>query len=92
MRDAIAFCPIAPQDISPERLVKRGLTMSEDCLTLNIWTPAADGEPRPVLVFLHGGYWRALSSKDSSFAAVGPHALGVRNVGGREGALEHAEI
>ncbi len=55
VRDAIAFCPIAPQDISPERLVKRGLTMSEDCLTLNIWTPAADGGRRPVLVFLHGG-------------------------------------
>ena len=35
--------------------VRLGLTMSEDCLTLNIWTPAADGEPRPVLVFLHGG-------------------------------------
>ena len=55
MRDATTFGAIAPQDISPERLAKRGLTMSEDCLTLNIWTPAADGEPRPVLVFLHGG-------------------------------------
>jgi para-nitrobenzyl esterase len=43
------------QDISPERLAKRGLTMSEDCLTLNIWTPAADDDRRPVLVFLHGG-------------------------------------
>jgi para-nitrobenzyl esterase len=29
---------------------------SEDCLTLNIWTPAAGPhEKRPVLVFLHGG-------------------------------------
>lgn len=55
VRDATAFGPIAPQDISPERLAKRGLTMSEDCLTLNIWTPAADGNRRPVLVFLHGG-------------------------------------
>lgn len=55
VRDAIEFGPIAPQDISPERLAKRGLTMSEDCLTLNIWTPAADSNRRPVLVFLHGG-------------------------------------
>ncbi|MBX7434700.1 carboxylesterase family protein [Mycobacterium sp. Y57] len=55
VREAIAFGPIAPQDISPERLAKRGLTMSEDCLTLNIWTPAADDNRRPVLVFLHGG-------------------------------------
>ncbi len=55
VREATAFGPIAPQDVSPERLAKRGLTMSEDCLTLNIWTPAADDHRRPVLVFLHGG-------------------------------------
>lgn len=55
VREAIAFGPIAPQDISAERLAKRGLTMGEDCLTLNIWTPAADDARRPVLVFLHGG-------------------------------------
>jgi para-nitrobenzyl esterase len=28
---------------------------AEDCLTLNIWTPAADTQKRPVLVWLHGG-------------------------------------
>ncbi|MGA5542426.1 carboxylesterase/lipase family protein [Mycobacterium sp. NPDC051198] len=55
VREAIAFGAIAPQDIAPERLAKRGLTMSEDCLTLNIWTPAVDDHRRPVLVFLHGG-------------------------------------
>lgn len=55
VRAATAFGAIAPQDISPERLAKRGLTMSEDCLTLNIWTPAIDDNRRPVLVFLHGG-------------------------------------
>ncbi|MFX1281217.1 MAG: carboxylesterase/lipase family protein [Promethearchaeota archaeon] len=28
---------------------------SEDCLTLNIWTPAADDEKRPVMFWIHGG-------------------------------------
>lgn len=28
---------------------------SEDNLTLNIWTPAADGKKRPVMVWIHGG-------------------------------------
>ncbi|MBY8991945.1 MAG: carboxylesterase/lipase family protein [Candidatus Lokiarchaeota archaeon] len=28
---------------------------SEDCLTLNIWTPAADGDKRPVMFWIHGG-------------------------------------
>jgi para-nitrobenzyl esterase len=55
VRDATSFGPIAPQDTSPERLAKRGATMSEDCLTLNVWTPAADDGRRPVLVFIHGG-------------------------------------
>ena len=29
--------------------------MSEDCLTLNVWTPATDTNARPVMVFIHGG-------------------------------------
>ena len=28
---------------------------SEDCLFLNIWTPATDGNKRPVMVWIHGG-------------------------------------
>lgn len=28
---------------------------SEDCLTLNIWKPAGEGAPLPVIVFIHGG-------------------------------------
>lgn len=30
---------------------------AEDCLTLNVWSPAPDGRRRPVLVWLHGGGW-----------------------------------
>ncbi len=28
---------------------------SEDCLFLNVWTPAVDNKARPVMVYLHGG-------------------------------------
>lgn len=28
---------------------------SEDCLTLNVWTPRANGARLPVMVFIHGG-------------------------------------
>ena len=31
------------------------LPRSEDCLTLNVWTPASDGEALPVMVWYHGG-------------------------------------
>jgi para-nitrobenzyl esterase len=30
---------------------------SEDCLTLNVWSPAPDEKRRPVLVWIHGGGW-----------------------------------
>jgi para-nitrobenzyl esterase len=32
--------------------------MSEDCLRLNVWTPAAGNGRRPVMVWLHGGGFR----------------------------------
>lgn len=36
--------------------------VSEDCLNLNVWTPALDGKSRPVLVWLHGGGFAAGNS------------------------------
>ncbi len=34
----------------------------------------------PVLLFIHGGYWRILSAKEFSFVALGPQAAGVTTV------------
>lgn len=59
LRDATVHGPIAPQTPSRLRAAMGDFdrTQSEDCLTLTIWTPAADAKPRPVLVWLHGGAW-----------------------------------
>jgi para-nitrobenzyl esterase len=32
-----------------------GRVPGDDCLTLNVWTPALDGARRPVMVWIHGG-------------------------------------
>ncbi len=46
--------------------------------TLDIF-PAAEPQA-PVFVFIHGGYWRMLSSKEFSCVALGLHALGITTV------------
>ena len=46
--DATAYGAAAPQTKAAE-------PTSEDCLFLNIWTPALDRGRRPVMVYLHGG-------------------------------------
>jgi len=64
VRDAIAYGPSAPQSqpganrsVSPLAVAAAGLpSESEDCLVLNIWTPAIkDGRKRPVMFWCHGG-------------------------------------
>jgi arylformamidase len=52
-----------------------GPTLDE---TLDVFPAERAGAP--VFVFLHGGYWRALSSKDFSFVATGLHPLGITTV------------
>ncbi len=52
--EAVEFGFIAPQpDIVGSSI--RYHPQSEDCLTLNIWTPACDNEKRPVMFWIHGG-------------------------------------
>ena len=35
------------------------------------------GASAPVLMFVHGGYWRASSAREHGYVALRPHALGV---------------
>jgi para-nitrobenzyl esterase len=37
------------------KIIYEDAVEAEDCLNLNIWTPAADSRSRPVLVWLHPG-------------------------------------
>ncbi|MEE3103873.1 MAG: carboxylesterase family protein, partial [Actinomycetota bacterium] len=57
-RDARRFGPAAPQ-LPGEGLTSRVLIpWDEDCLTLNVVTPACDDAPRPVYVWIHGGAYK----------------------------------
>jgi arylformamidase len=40
-------------------------------------TTAGPSVPRPVFVFIHGGYWRAYAARDFALAALGPLAHGI---------------
>ncbi|WP_421739076.1 carboxylesterase/lipase family protein [Caulobacter sp.] len=58
VRDALAYGAASMQTGKGEE----GETLSEDCLFLNVWTPAkagkaglSDGGKRPVMVYIHGG-------------------------------------
>ena len=55
--DATSFGPAAPQNPSAlESTLGAGkMKTGEDCLRVNVWTPAADGGARPVMVWIHGG-------------------------------------
>jgi para-nitrobenzyl esterase len=55
VRDASTFGPAAVQAASPVYGRQVVAETSEDCLFLNVWTPAIDDGHRPVLVWLHGG-------------------------------------
>lgn len=57
--EAVGRFPIAPQPIGGMEAAAGGGGGSEQseagCLTLNVWTPAADDARRPVMFWIHGG-------------------------------------
>ena len=79
VRDATRFGPVCPQ--APTQLeMLIGSTLgeqAEDCLYLNVWTPACDGVKRPVMVWIHGG---AFMIGAGSQAVYNGEALAARDV------------
>ncbi|HLU71615.1 MAG TPA: carboxylesterase family protein [Nonomuraea sp.] len=65
VRDALEFGPTAPKrPYRPplDRLIPEERIPGDDCLNLNVWTPAVDDGARPVMVWIHGGSLRNGSS------------------------------
>jgi len=62
VRDAVQIAHRSPQDVLAGRplipevfALDRAEPIGEDCLNINLWTPALDQGKRPVMVWLHGG-------------------------------------
>ena len=81
VREAADWGHIAPKPVSAVTPNSYGAMVewneyrggiSEDCLTLNVWTPAADNRKRAVVVILHGG---GFTSGSGNLVAVEGHHL-----------------
>jgi para-nitrobenzyl esterase len=79
VRQATAFGPTAPQAGLPPTTAnqladvlgtKAQPPMGEDCLVINVWTAGLDSGRRPVMVWLHGGAFTALSGSTESPARL----------------------
>jgi para-nitrobenzyl esterase len=58
VRMATRFGPAAPQTPTGGLTASAPVRWDEDCLSLNVCTPAADDARRPVLFWIHGGGYR----------------------------------
>lgn len=55
VRDTVTLPPSCPQPSQRPAGWTQEHALDEDCLYLNVWTPALDDSPRPVMFWIHGG-------------------------------------
>ncbi len=95
VKPAMAFGPACLQG---GRTPANDQVQSEDCLTLNVWTPAASPADRlPVMVWIHGGAFtqgsaRAPLYSGASFAGQGVVFVSIQYRLGRFGFFAHPAI
>jgi para-nitrobenzyl esterase len=98
VRPADTFGPRCMQRAMFSDMEFRSNGMGEDCLYLNVWTPARSGEERlPVLVYFYGGGYRAGDGSEprydgASMAGKGIVAVTVNYRLGTFGFLAHPEL
>jgi para-nitrobenzyl esterase len=106
VRDATRYGDVCVQNPAPTRFPPNSATdipenftgMSEDCLTLNIWTPAKSaGESLPVMVWLYGGAYNegggnAPFSEGDNLAAKGVVMVTLNYRVGALGFMSHPEL
>jgi para-nitrobenzyl esterase len=76
IRECTVLSPSAPQAIGKLQIAL-GIPQSEDCLTVNVLTPAQAGEKLPVMVWLHGGAFIHGNGNEPFFNAPRLPAKGV---------------
>ena len=71
VRDAVRFGNSAPQPPATSDPLSSWYSAieptSEDCLSLNVFTPGLDGVRRPVMVWIHGGAWSSCAGSAPGF-------------------------
>jgi len=89
VRDATSFAPSCPQNPSANPFLPPGL-ISEDCLYLNVYTPAprsSDEGGQPVLVWIHGGGLTQDGSRNYDPTTLAADGVVVVTINYRLGAL-----
>ena len=79
VRDATSFGPRPMQRPIYSDMMFRSPSVDEDCLTLNVWTPAR-GEKLPVLVYFYGGGFQAGAADEKRYDGASMAGRGIVSI------------